>query len=114
MSAPTPRTSFRRSFAAVALAWSAGLGIPASAQEAPVGIRAEPVSPETQPTTTTTTSDGTKKEDLLAYADLLFSKKQYPLAARQYQLFRTQHPQSPNAESGWFRLGECYLQVGQN
>lgn len=83
-------------------------------QEAPSGIRAEPLSPGTQPTTTTTTADGKQKEDLLAYADLLFSKKQYPLAARQYQLFLKQYPQSPNAQSGWFRLGECYLQVGQN
>ncbi|NNE93049.1 MAG: tetratricopeptide repeat protein [Verrucomicrobiales bacterium] len=53
------------------------------------------------------------KEDLLAYADLLYSQKQYAIAARQYQLFIQQHPKSKNIQAGWFRLGECYLQAGQ-
>lgn len=114
MNSTAPTRNSPRLLAVTIAVVSAFLATSTTAQEGPAGIRAEPVSPATQPTTTKTTSDGTPKEDLLAYADLLFSKKQYPLAARQYQLFLKQHPQSPNAESGWFRLGECYLQVGQN
>lgn len=83
-------------------------GSPGQDPGAPSAIRAQPLEPGGQPT-----AADPAKEDLLAYADLLFSKEQYPLAARQYQLFLQQHPNSPNAQSGWFRLGECYLQVGQ-
>ncbi|MBL9155219.1 MAG: tetratricopeptide repeat protein [Verrucomicrobiales bacterium] len=101
-----------------------GLGCPgpmATAQEAaPSPIRAQPLAPGTpvaEPVATARPApidpSGPAKEDLLAYADLLFSREQYALAARQYQLFLQQFPRSPNAQSGWFRLGECYLQVGQ-
>ena len=54
-----------------------------------------------------------EKEENLAYADLLYSQKEYAKAARQYLIFINEHPQSPNAQSGWFRLGECYLQNKQ-
>lgn len=89
------------------------------AQEAPSAIRAQPVGPGrtvAEPVATAKpgpVDNSIAKEDLLAYADLLFSREQYALAARQYQLFLQQFPRSPNAQSGWFRLGECYLQVGQ-
>lgn len=52
-------------------------------------------------------------EDVLAYADLLFSKEQYPVAAKQYQVFIKENPNSPNLQIAWFRLGECYLKVNQ-
>ena len=52
-------------------------------------------------------------EDVLSYADLLFSKEQYALAAQQYQVFIREQPQSPNLQIAWFRLGECYLKVNQ-
>lgn len=52
-------------------------------------------------------------EDVLAYADLLFSKEQYPIAAQQYQVFIKENPNSPNLQIAWFRLGECYLKVNQ-
>tara|TARA_R110002096_G_scaffold27094_2_gene83190 strand:+ start:473 stop:2923 length:2451 start_codon:yes stop_codon:yes gene_type:complete len=52
-------------------------------------------------------------EDSLSYADLLYSKKQYGIAAQQYQLFIREQPKSPNLQIAWFRLGECYLQVNQ-
>ncbi len=58
-------------------------------------------------------SHGQEKEQNLAYADLLYSQKEYAKAARQYQIFIREDAASPNAQSGWFRLGECYLQVGQ-
>lgn len=87
-------------FAAVlALLGGAGVG-PLPAQEG--APRAQPLE------------GATKKEDLLTYADLLYSQEQYPLAARQYQVFLKQHPQSPNVQIAWFRLGECYLKVGQS
>ncbi len=91
---------------------AAALLTPGLSQEtgAPSAIRAQPLDPGAQPGSN---AAAPAKEDLLAYADLLFSKEQYALAARQYQLFLQQHPNSPNAQSGWFRLGECYLQVGQ-
>ncbi|MCB1076752.1 MAG: tetratricopeptide repeat protein, partial [Verrucomicrobiae bacterium] len=88
----------------------------ALAQDNPSAIRAQPVGPGNEPVATTKpgpVDNSIQKEDLLAYADLLFSKEQYALAARQYQLFLQQFPKSPNVQSGWFRLGECYLQVGQ-
>jgi len=53
------------------------------------------------------------QEDVLSYADLLYGQKQYALAAQQYQTFVKENPKSPNIQAGWFRLGECYLQVGQ-
>ena len=53
------------------------------------------------------------QEDVLDYADLLYAQKRYALAAQQYQIFIREHPNSPNSQAGWFRLGECYLQVGQ-
>ncbi|MBU6180041.1 MAG: tetratricopeptide repeat protein, partial [Verrucomicrobia bacterium] len=52
-------------------------------------------------------------EDVLSYADLLYSKEQYALAAQQYQVFIREQPQSPNLQIAWFRLGECYLKVNQ-
>ncbi len=52
-------------------------------------------------------------EDVLSYADLLFSKEQYALAAQQYQTFIREKPESPNLQAAWFRLGECYLKVNQ-
>lgn len=52
-------------------------------------------------------------EDLLSYADLLFSKDQFAIAAQQYQTFIRENPDSPGLQSAWFRLGECYLKVKQ-
>jgi tetratricopeptide (TPR) repeat protein len=52
-------------------------------------------------------------EDILSYADLLYSKDQFALAAQQYQIFIQEQPNSPNLEAAWFRLGECYLKVNQ-
>ncbi|MEX2580957.1 MAG: tetratricopeptide repeat protein [Verrucomicrobiales bacterium] len=52
-------------------------------------------------------------EDILAYADLLYSRDQYALAAQQYQTFIRENEDSPNLQAAWFRLGECYLKVDQ-
>ncbi len=52
-------------------------------------------------------------EDILAYADLLYSKEQFALAAQQYSIFIREQPNSPNLQIAWFRLGECYLKVNQ-
>lgn len=52
-------------------------------------------------------------EDILSYADLLYSKDQFALAAQQYQIFIREQPNSPNLQAAWFRLGECYLKVNQ-
>ncbi|MBP9224124.1 MAG: tetratricopeptide repeat protein [Verrucomicrobiales bacterium] len=52
-------------------------------------------------------------EDVLSYADLLYSKEQFALAAQQYQIFIREQPTSPNLQTAWFRLGECYLKVNQ-
>ena len=54
-----------------------------------------------------------RKEENLEYADLLYNQKEFAKAARQYHIFIRENPTSPNAQSGWFRLGECYLRVGQ-
>lgn len=52
-------------------------------------------------------------EEILSYADLLYSKEQFALAAQQYSLFIREQPNSPNLQIAWFRLGECYLKVDQ-
>ncbi|MEM1441767.1 MAG: tetratricopeptide repeat protein [Verrucomicrobiota bacterium] len=52
-------------------------------------------------------------EDVLSYADLLYSRKQYALAANQYSVFIRENPNSQNIQIAWFRLGECYLEVKQ-
>jgi tetratricopeptide (TPR) repeat protein len=52
-------------------------------------------------------------EDILSYADLLYSKEQFALAAQQYQIFIKEQPTSSNLQTAWFRLGECYLKVNQ-
>ncbi len=52
-------------------------------------------------------------EEILSYADLLYSKEQFGLAAQQYSLFIREQPNSPNLQIAWFRLGECYLKVEQ-
>lgn len=57
--------------------------------------------------------DAAGREDVLAYADLLYSQKKYGFAAQQYQIFIKEQPKSVNIQSAWFRLGECYLQVNQ-
>lgn len=59
------------------------------------------------------TAQQPKVEDILSYADLLFSKDQFSLAAQQYQTFIRENPDSPNLQIAWFRLGECYLKVNQ-
>jgi len=53
-------------------------------------------------------------EDVLAYADLLYGKDQFALAAQQYQVFIREQPNSPSLQIAWFRLGECYLKVNQS
>jgi len=52
-------------------------------------------------------------EDILEYADMLFSREKYGVAAKQYQVFIRENPNSPNLQIAWFRLGECYLKVNQ-
>lgn len=59
------------------------------------------------------TPTASNTEDVLAYADLLFSKDQFAIAAQQYQTFIREQPNSPNLQVAWFRLGECYLKVNQ-
>lgn len=63
------------------------------------------------------TADGNKPppiEDQLSFANLLFSHQQYAIAIRQYELFLKDFPESPNAASAAYRLGECYLQLKQH
>lgn len=61
----------------------------------------------------TSAQEEKKLEDVLEYADMLFGREQYGIAAQQYQTFIREHPQSPNLQIAWFRLGECYLKVNQ-
>lgn len=69
-------------------------------------LRAQTAVPLATPAPATT-------EDVLSYADLLYGKEQYALAAQQYQVFIREQPQSANLQVAWFRLGECYLKVNQ-
>lgn len=58
-------------------------------------------------------NEGPPVEDSLAFADLLFSRDEFANAAQQYRLFIEENPRSPNIQSAWYRLGECYLKVNQ-
>ncbi|MCB1236199.1 MAG: tetratricopeptide repeat protein, partial [Verrucomicrobiae bacterium] len=110
------RKSSGRAFTALAMALAMTFpGLAARGQQsnpAPAAppVRAQPLNPAPGGETE---ASGPEKEELLAYADLLYSHEQFALAARQYQLFLKAHPQSPNLQEGWFRLGECYNKVGQ-
>lgn len=70
------------------------------------GLRAQTAVPRATPAPAAV-------EDVLSYADLLYGKEQYALAAQQYQVFIREQPNSPNLQIAWFRLGECYLKVNQ-
>ncbi len=80
---------------------------PVSAQDAPP-IKAKPITPPAAGNT-----PAPPQEEMLQYADLLYSHNQFDVAARQYRIFLSEHPKSPNAEAAWFRLGECYLKESQ-
>ena len=86
---------------------------PPNASGNPSVIRATPLPTPGATPVPTESSPSLTKEIELTYADMLFSQKQWPLAAVQYRRFVQDHPASPNAEAGWFRLGECYLQAAQ-
>lgn len=75
------------------------------APAAPAPVAATPV-PRATPSAPPT-------EDVLSYADMLYIKEQFALAAQQYQVFIREQPNSPNLQTAWFRLGECYLKVNQ-
>ncbi|MEO0414863.1 MAG: tetratricopeptide repeat protein [Verrucomicrobiota bacterium] len=55
---------------------------------------------------------GQTKESL-QYGDLLYSQKQYVLAARQYSTYLQSNAKASGAESVWYKLGECYLKNKQ-
>jgi tetratricopeptide (TPR) repeat protein len=65
------------------------------------------------PTKAPAQASGAKLEELLEYANLLFSREQYGVAAGQYRTFIQENSKSPNLQIAWFRLGECYLKVNQ-
>ena len=50
-------------------------------------------------------ASGAKLEELLEYANLLFSREQYGVAAGQYRTFIQENSKSPNLQIAWFRLG---------
>ena len=84
--------------------FAVGSGAHAQIQATPVG---EPSG------TSDANREANAKEDLFAYADLLYTNEQWKLAGQQYRLFLEQSAKSPNAEAAWFRLGECYLKTEQ-
>lgn len=98
-----PGLSLSLGFAA-ALATSLGQAQEGAIRATPLPTPGAAAGPVAQPV---------QKEIELTYADMLFSQKQWVLAAQQYQNFVQAHPASVNLEAGWFRLGECYLQTGQ-
>lgn len=46
------------------------------------------------------------------FADGLYARGMYPLAAREYEEFLRAYPAHPEADIAYFRLGECYRQTG--
>jgi tetratricopeptide (TPR) repeat protein len=100
MTAPDrPPPTGRPLRAAVACLLAAALLLPAASPHAALG-QETPAQPR-------------PVEDILSYADLLYGKDQFALAAQQYSLFIREQPNSPNLQIAWFRLGECYLKVNQ-
>lgn len=49
--------------------------------------------------------------DLFTYANLLFSRDQFELAARQYRRYLESYPGGVHAEEAWYRLGESHLNL---
>jgi tetratricopeptide (TPR) repeat protein len=91
-----------------------GLSFLPSVLHAQAPIPASPPAPAPAPAPAARTQQATPvPEDILSYADLLYSKEQFALAAQQYQIFIREQPNSANLQAAWFRLGECYLKVNQ-
>lgn len=85
---------------------------PIAATPTPVAAPTPVASPTPVAAPTSPVASSNLEEDL-SYAELLFSRDQFALAAQQYQIFVKEKPQSPNVPLAWFRLGECYLKNNQ-
>ena len=88
---------------ALALAW-AGLGIGVADLRAQAPPRAQPVRPA-RPVV------GGAEGDLWDYSVLLYSRREYELAARQFEKFLDAYPRSAHVPMAFFRLGECHLRL---
>lgn len=51
-------------------------------------------------------------EERLQFADGLYARGMYRVAAPEYEAFLEAHPDKPSADAAHFRLGECYRQMG--
>lgn len=54
---------------------------------------------------------GPPVEKLLEFANLLYQYGKYAEAAKKYTEFLQKHRTSPNAETGWYRLADCYRRI---
>ena len=52
------------------------------------------------------------EQEQLSFADGLYSREMYGLAAAEYRRFIERHPESAQADTAWFRLGECLRREG--
>ncbi|MEP6669452.1 MAG: tetratricopeptide repeat protein [Chthoniobacter sp.] len=50
----------------------------------------------------------------LQVADTYYAKKQYDMAAPEYERYLGQYANAPDRATAYFRLGECYRHIGNN
>lgn len=52
-------------------------------------------------------------QEQIQFADGLFSRGMWDVALKEYQVYLDQHPDRPNQEAVWYRMGECYRALGK-
>lgn len=75
-------------------------------------LKAEPVTPPPEPEKPEIKLAKGPEGDLFTYANLLYSKKQYDLASRQYSRYLGSYPQGIHSEEVRYRLAESLLNLG--
>ena len=74
--------------------------------------KAEPVTPPPEPEEPVSNLAKGPEGDLFTYANLLYSKKQYDLASRQYSRYLGSYPEGMHSEEVRYRLAESLLNLG--
>ena len=72
--------------------------------------KAEPVKPPIKPPKIDDNITGEEKaNNLLEYANYVYSQKQWELASSYYQKYLAIQPSADESASAWYRLGESFL-----
>ena len=83
---------------------------PSETSVAPKSPESEAIGPSSEPSSETDASDRRQLE----YANGLFSRKLYDLAAPEYEKYVGQYPGAPGRASAYFYLAECYRALNRS